>query len=85
MTSVALSIDGSLMSTSEVKLAEDGIGGLVCLKFWEAGSQNKEFSLSTIVYEPHRWTCLFNPFLRNRKLMPGDRPGFSLSAQLARV
>ncbi|KAH1067887.1 hypothetical protein J1N35_032874 [Gossypium stocksii] len=54
VTSVALSIDGSLMSTSEVKLAEGGIGGLVCLKFWEAGSQNKEFSLSTIVYEPHR-------------------------------
>ncbi|KAK8294511.1 hypothetical protein V6Z12_D05G004700 [Gossypium hirsutum] len=54
VTSVALSIDGSLMSTSEVKLAEEGIGGLVCLKFWDAGSQNKEFSLSTIVYEPHR-------------------------------
>ncbi|KAE8700133.1 formin BNI1-like [Hibiscus syriacus] len=54
VTAVALSVDGSLMSTSEVKLAEEGIGGLVCLKFWQAGSQNKEFSLSTIVYEPHR-------------------------------
>ncbi|XP_022755429.1 WD repeat-containing protein 75 [Durio zibethinus] len=54
VTAVALSLDGSLMSTAEVKLAEEGIGGLVCLKFWASGSQNKEFSLSTIVYEPHR-------------------------------
>ncbi|OMO60725.1 hypothetical protein CCACVL1_23917 [Corchorus capsularis] len=54
VTAVALSLDGSVMSTAEVKLAEEGIGGLVCLKFWVSGSQNKEFSLSTIVYEPHR-------------------------------
>ncbi|XVE71837.1 hypothetical protein DITRI_Ditri10aG0183600 [Diplodiscus trichospermus] len=54
VTAVALSVDGSMMSTAEVKLAEEGIGGLVCLKFWASGSQNKEFSLSTIVYEPHR-------------------------------
>ncbi|KAJ8750843.1 hypothetical protein K2173_016024 [Erythroxylum novogranatense] len=54
VTLVVLSPDGSLMSTAEVKLAEEGLGGLVCLKFWVSGSQNKEFSLSTIVYEPHR-------------------------------
>ncbi|XVE98784.1 hypothetical protein REPUB_Repub03eG0138500 [Reevesia pubescens] len=54
VTAVALSLDGSVMSTAEVKLAEEGIGGLVCLKFWASGSQNKEFSLSTIVYERHR-------------------------------
>ncbi|XP_050217951.1 uncharacterized protein LOC126668808 [Mercurialis annua] len=50
---VALSPDGSMMGTVEVKLAEEGLGGLVCLKFWVLGSDNK-FSLSTIVYEPHR-------------------------------
>ncbi|XP_021714730.1 WD repeat-containing protein 75-like [Chenopodium quinoa] len=51
---VALSHDGSLMSTIETRLAEDGVGGLVCLKFWESETQEKEYNLSTIVYEPHR-------------------------------
>uniref|UniRef100_A0A803MP60 WD repeat-containing protein 75 second beta-propeller domain-containing protein n=1 Tax=Chenopodium quinoa TaxID=63459 RepID=A0A803MP60_CHEQI len=51
---VALSHDGSLMSTVETRLAEDGVGGLVCLKFWEAETQKKDYKLSTIVYEPHR-------------------------------
>ncbi|CAK7337560.1 unnamed protein product [Dovyalis caffra] len=54
VTLAVLSLDGSMMSTGEVKLPEEGLGGLVCLKFWTLGSQNKEFSLSTIVYEPHR-------------------------------
>ncbi|KAK1550487.1 hypothetical protein Q3G72_019966 [Acer saccharum] len=54
VTLVALSQDGSMMSTVEVKLAEEGIGGLVCLKFWASESQNKKFTLSTIIYEPHR-------------------------------
>lgn len=54
VTTVALSLDGSIMTTAEVKLAEEGIGGLVCLKFWMLDSQDKLFSLSTIVYEPHR-------------------------------
>ncbi|KAJ6923456.1 hypothetical protein NC652_016937 [Populus alba x Populus x berolinensis] len=54
VTLAVLSLDGSMMSTAEVKLPEEGLGGLVCLKFWALGSQNKEFSLSTIVYEPHR-------------------------------
>lgn len=59
VTLVALSQDGSMMSTAEVKLAEEGIGGLICLKFWASGTQNKDFSLSTIVYEPHRYgPCL---------------------------
>ncbi|XP_011043947.1 PREDICTED: WD repeat-containing protein 75-like [Populus euphratica] len=53
VTLAVLSLDGSMMSTAEVKLPEEGLGGLVCLKFWAFGSQ-KEFSLSTIVYEPHR-------------------------------
>lgn len=55
MTLVSLSGDGSMMSTVEVKLPEEGLGGLVCLKFWASGSQNKNFTMSTIVYEPHRF------------------------------
>ncbi|PRQ37359.1 hypothetical protein RchiOBHm_Chr4g0401691 [Rosa chinensis] len=43
-----------MMSTVEVNLPEDGIGGLVCLKFWASDLQNKNFNLSTIVCEPHR-------------------------------
>ncbi|PRQ37349.1 putative transcription factor WD40-like family [Rosa chinensis] len=54
VTLVSLSGDGSMMSTVEVNLPEDGIGGLVCLKFWASDSQNKNFNLSTIVYQPHR-------------------------------
>ncbi|KAG2266916.1 hypothetical protein Bca4012_075606 [Brassica carinata] len=34
VTAVALSLDGSVMRTTEVKLPEDGIGGLVSLNFW---------------------------------------------------
>ncbi|KAL7130641.1 hypothetical protein ABFS83_13G148500 [Erythranthe nasuta] len=51
---VALSQDGSTMSTVETRLPEEGIGGLVSLKFWACDSQSKQFSLSTIIYEPHR-------------------------------
>ncbi|KAF8391223.1 hypothetical protein HHK36_023525 [Tetracentron sinense] len=54
VTLMALSIDGSKMSTAEVKLSEEGIGGLVCLKFWASGPQSGGFTLSTIIYEPHR-------------------------------
>lgn len=51
---LALSKDGTKMGTAEVKLSEDGIGGLVCLRFWEAGNRKGAFSLSTVIYEPHR-------------------------------
>ncbi|KAF7121402.1 hypothetical protein RHSIM_Rhsim13G0225800 [Rhododendron simsii] len=54
VTLVALSLDGCVMGTVETRLPEEGIGGLVSLKFWTRGQQNKDFSLSTIVYEPHR-------------------------------
>ncbi|KAK4439610.1 U3 small nucleolar RNA-associated protein 17 [Sesamum alatum] len=50
---VALSPDGSTMSTVETRLPEEGIGSLVSLKFWACGAQNKHFSLSTVIYEPH--------------------------------
>ncbi|KAK1287426.1 hypothetical protein QJS10_CPB19g00464 [Acorus calamus] len=53
VTLVALSTDGSTMSTVEVKLPEEQIGGLVTLKFWASGSHNEEYSLSTVIYEPH--------------------------------
>lgn len=51
---LTLSLDGSNMGTVEVKLPEEGIGGLVCLKFWIRGSRAGDYSLSTVVYEPHR-------------------------------
>ncbi|KAL6546997.1 hypothetical protein OROMI_022718 [Orobanche minor] len=51
---VALSSDGSTMSTVESRLPEEGIGSLVSLKFWACGSQSKQFGLSTVIYEPHR-------------------------------
>eukprot|EP00268_Persea_americana_P020064 TRINITY_DN20334_c0_g1_i3.p1 TRINITY_DN20334_c0_g1~~TRINITY_DN20334_c0_g1_i3.p1 ORF type:complete len:812 (+),score=149.30 TRINITY_DN20334_c0_g1_i3:277-2712(+) len=53
VTLVALSIDSSKMGTVEAKLPEDGIGGLVTLKFWASGSRSGEYSLSTVIYEPH--------------------------------
>lgn len=58
VTLVALSQDGSMMCTTEIGLPEEGIGALVCLKFWASVSQNKNFCLSTIVYEPHRFELL---------------------------
>lgn len=50
---IALSRDGSIMATVEVKLPEEGIGGLVNLKFWTQGSKTGEYSISTVIYEPH--------------------------------
>lgn len=55
VTLMALSPDGSMMGTAETKLPEEGLGGLVSLKFWTSGLQSKGFSLSTIIYEPHRF------------------------------
>lgn len=54
MSLVELSVDGSMMGTVDVKLPEDGIGGFICLKFWDL-DDNKRFSLSTLIYEPHRF------------------------------
>ena len=58
MNLVALSRDGSTMCTVETRLPEEGIGSLVTLKFWAYGSQKKQISLSTVIYEPHRFTFL---------------------------
>ncbi|CAJ2649782.1 unnamed protein product [Trifolium pratense] len=54
VTMVELSVDGSMMGTVEVKLPEEGIGGLICLKLWDLDSDTKRFSMSTLIYEPHR-------------------------------
>ncbi|XP_028788837.1 WD repeat-containing protein 75-like [Neltuma alba] len=51
---VELSLDGTVMGTVEVKLPEEDIGGLICLKFWELDSDDKIFTVSTLIYEPHR-------------------------------
>ncbi|KAG9451107.1 hypothetical protein H6P81_011072 [Aristolochia fimbriata] len=53
LTLSALSIDGSRMSTVELKLPEDGIGGMVTLKFWDYEPDNRHFILSTVIYDPH--------------------------------
>ncbi|XP_057726673.1 uncharacterized protein LOC130942019 [Arachis stenosperma] len=54
VTLVELSGDGSIMGTVEIKLPEEGVGGLVSLKFWDLDSDTKRFSVSTVIYEPHR-------------------------------
>lgn len=59
VTQLALSVDGSIMSTVEVRLPEDDIGGLVSLKFWTSDSQDKHFRLLTVIYEPHRFVNVF--------------------------
>lgn len=50
---ISLSTDGFLMGTVDIKLPEEGLGGLVSLKFWTRGSRMGEYSLSTVIYEPH--------------------------------
>ncbi|KAG0483772.1 hypothetical protein HPP92_011856 [Vanilla planifolia] len=50
---VALSADGSTMGTIDVKVPEEGLGGLVTLKFWSCASLVGQYSLSTVIYEPH--------------------------------
>lgn len=60
MTQLALSVDGSFMSTIEVRLPEEDMGGLVCLKFWTSDSQDKHFRLLTVIYEPHRLVNVFH-------------------------
>ncbi|CAN6454456.1 unnamed protein product [Victoria cruziana] len=49
----SISSDASLMGTVEVRLPEEEIGGLVCLKFWERRPQSEEYALTTVIYEPH--------------------------------
>ncbi|KAK4433526.1 Alpha-glucan water dikinase, chloroplastic [Sesamum alatum] len=50
---VVLSPDGSTVSTVETRLPKEGIDNLVSLKFWACGSQNKHFSLSTVILLNH--------------------------------
>lgn len=57
---VALSSDGFLMCTVDVKLPEERLGSLVSLKFWTRGLRVGEYSLSTVIYEPHRLAHCFH-------------------------
>ncbi|XP_010904674.1 uncharacterized protein [Elaeis guineensis] len=50
---ISLSTDGFAMGTVDVKLPEERLGGLVSLKFWKHESWIGEYSLSTVIYEPH--------------------------------
>lgn len=69
VTQLALSVDGSFMSTVEVRLPEEDIGGLVCLKFWTSDSQDKHFRLLTVIYEPHRDSDISAVAFRPTQLM----------------
>ncbi|KAJ3674500.1 hypothetical protein LUZ60_005116 [Juncus effusus] len=50
---VEVSEDGSMMCTVEEKLPEDCLGGQVRLKFWTRSLHKLNYSLSTVIYEPH--------------------------------
>ncbi|XP_020275588.1 WD repeat-containing protein 75 [Asparagus officinalis] len=52
---MSLSGDGSMMSTVEVRLPEEGLGDLITLKFWARGSRVGEYNLVTVIYEPHSY------------------------------
>lgn len=52
---MSLSTDGSMMGTVDVRLAEEGIGGLITLKFWSRGSRVGDYNLVTVIYEPHSY------------------------------
>ncbi|GBG89586.1 hypothetical protein CBR_g49376 [Chara braunii] len=51
---VVFSPDASVMVTVDVRVAEDGMGGAFCLKFWQSTSdQNDGYELNTRVDDPH--------------------------------
>lgn len=54
MALMALSTDGSMMATVDVRLPEEGLGALITLKFWARGSRAGDYNLVTIIFEPHR-------------------------------
>ncbi|XP_024005503.1 WD repeat-containing protein 75 [Eutrema salsugineum] len=55
VTAVALSRNGSVMATAEARFAAGSLSrGLVTLKFWVFVPDNKTFSLSTVISQPHR-------------------------------
>ncbi|EOA15844.1 hypothetical protein CARUB_v10007543mg [Capsella rubella] len=54
LTAVALSRNGSVMSTAEARFAASNLSeGLVSLKFWVFVPDSKTFSLSTVINQPH--------------------------------
>lgn len=83
VTLVELSVNGSMMGTVEVRLPEEGIGGLVCLKFWDLDSDNKRFSVSTLIYEPHR--CVHDYFSKKIKYLEKFCPCYIFSSSFAYI
>lgn len=56
MTAVALSRNGSVMTTAEARFAASNFSeGIVSLKFWVFVPDSKTFSLSTVINQPHRF------------------------------
>ncbi|KAL0872751.1 hypothetical protein Bca101_022456 [Brassica carinata] len=54
VTAVALSRDGSAMTTAEARFAARNLsGGLVSLKFWVFVPDKKTFSITTVINQPH--------------------------------
>lgn len=47
------------LGTVETRMYEQGIGGFVTHKFWECGPHNNDFTLSIVIYVPHRLFFLF--------------------------
>ncbi|KAG7626664.1 WD40 repeat [Arabidopsis thaliana x Arabidopsis arenosa] len=55
VTAVALSRNGSVMTTAEARFAGSNFSeGIVSLKFWVFVPDSKTFSLSTVINQPHR-------------------------------
>ncbi|CAI9279716.1 unnamed protein product [Lactuca saligna] len=52
--SCCCSCHGPVMGTVETRMYEQGIGGFVTHKFWECGPHNNDFTLSIVIYVPHR-------------------------------
>lgn len=62
VTHVAFSADGSCLATVDLRIAQQGIGGGACLKFWERQPGKIRFTVNTLIDEPHDISALsFHP------------------------
>ncbi|KAF3528837.1 hypothetical protein DY000_02036791 [Brassica cretica] len=70
VTAIALSRNGSLMTTAEASFAEGNLsGGLVSLKFWVFVPDKKTFSISTVINQPHSEAAITAIDLNSRRSM----------------
>nr|VDD48251.1 unnamed protein product [Brassica oleracea] len=70
VTAIALSRNGSLMTTAEASFAEGNLsGGLVSLKFWVFVPDKKTFSISTVINQPHSEAAITAIDLNSRHSM----------------